>query len=51
MTRQINPEVLALMEKGFKKEYAYKLVRKRLTASTKTMEFDYDAETPKGEWV
>lgn len=48
--RHINPEVRKLMDSGMSQRYAY-----RHAASTKPKkkepEFDYDKETPKGEWV
>ena len=46
----INPEVQKLMDSGISQRTAYRHV-----AATKTKkkepEFDYDKETPKGEWV
>jgi len=46
----INPEVQKLMDSGMSERSAY-----RHAAATKTKkkepEFDYEAETPKGEWV
>lgn len=48
--RHINPEVRKLMDSGMSKRSAY-----RHAASTKTKkkepEFNYEKETPKGEWV
>ena len=47
---KINPEVRKLMDSGMSQRSAY-----RHAASTKPKkkepEFDYDKETPKGEWV
>ena len=46
----INPEVRKLMDAGMSKRTAY-----RHAAATKTKkkepDFNYDKETPKGEWV
>jgi hypothetical protein len=46
----INPEVLKLMDAGMSKRSAY-----RHAAATKPKnkepDFDYERETPKGEWV
>lgn len=46
----INPEVRKMMDAGMSRRYAY-----RHAAETKTKKkepnFDYDKETPKGEWV
>lgn len=48
--RHIKPEVRKLMDSGMSQRSAY-----RHAASTKLKkkepEFDYDKETPKGEWV
>lgn len=48
----LNPEVAELVEKGYNVRTAYRIVnnRNRKQARTNT-EFDYEAETPKGEWV
>lgn len=47
---QINPEIQKLMDSGMSQRSAY-----RHAAATKPKkkesEFDYDKETPKGEWV
>lgn len=47
---KINPEVAKLMDAGMSQRTAYRHI-----AATKTKkkepDFDYDKETPKGEWV
>ncbi|MBO7325835.1 MAG: hypothetical protein J6U57_10495 [Bacteroidales bacterium] len=52
VSQHLNPEVAELVEKGYNVRTAYRIVnnRNRKQARTKT-EFDYDTETPKGEWV
>lgn len=49
----MNPEVAELVEKGYNIRTAYRIVnnRNRKQARTKNTKFDYEAETPKGEWV
>ena len=49
--QHINPEVAELVEKGYNIRTAYRIVNNRKQARTKNTEFDYEAETPKGEWV
>lgn len=51
--QHMNPEVAELVEKGYNIRTAYRIVnnRNRKQARTKNTEFDYDRETPKGEWV
>lgn len=51
--QHLNPEVAELVEKGYNIRTAYRIVnnRNRKQARTKNTEFDYEAETPKGEWV
>jgi len=53
VSQHLNPEVAELVEKGYNIRTAYRIVnnRNRKQASTKNTEFDYEAETPKGEWV
>jgi hypothetical protein len=50
---RMNPEVAELVEKGYNIRTAYRIVnnRNRKQARTKNTEFDYEANTPKGEWV
>ena len=47
---QINPEVRKLMDSGMSKRSAYRHVA-ATKHKKKEPEFDYDKETPKGEWV
>lgn len=55
----MNPEVERLICRGVNKRTAYRMAkygtttynRKMSNTSTKDVDFDYDAETPKGEWV
>ena len=51
--QHMNPEVAELVEKGYNVRTAYRIVndRNRKQARTKNTEFDYEAETPKGEWI
>ena len=50
--KHLNPEVAELVEKGYNVRTAYRIVKNRnkIRPAQKT-EFDYDTETPKGEWV
>ena len=48
--QHMNPEVAELVEKGYNVRTAYRIVNNRKQVRTNT-EFDYEAETPKGEWV
>ena len=49
----INQEVKELVDQGYCIRTAYRIVeKKRKTAkNVETNHFDYDANTPKGEWV
>lgn len=48
----INPEVKELVDQGYSIRTAYRIVAKRKTAKkVEANHFDYDANTPKGEWV
>lgn len=48
----INPEVKELVDHGYSIRTAYRIVAKRKkTKKVETNPFDYDANTPKGEWV
>ena len=49
--RNINPEVQKLMEQGYNKRNAYRMVARAKADNKKDNDFDYDKETPKGEWV
>ena len=42
---KVNPAVKALMDKGYNYRTAYRM------ANLQHKEFDYEANTPKGEWV
>lgn len=48
--RHINPEVRKLMDSGMSQRSAYSHVAET-KPKKKEPEFDYDKETPKGEWV
>lgn len=48
--RHINPEVRKLMDSGTSQRSAYRHVAET-KPKKKEPEFDYDKETPKGEWV
>jgi hypothetical protein len=47
----INPEVQKLVDGGMSIRTAYRTVEKARAAKNKKPEFDYDKETPKGEWI
>ena len=51
--QHINPEVAELVEKGYNIRTSYRIVnnRNKKKQSRAKTEFDYEAETPKGEWV
>lgn len=44
-----NEKVQELIDKGYNYRTAYRMVGK--VSRTKNENFDYDKETPKGEWV
>ena len=46
---QMNPEVRKLMDEGMSRRSAYRHVAAK--HKKKEPKFDYDKETPKGEWV
>ena len=48
---KINTEVRNLMEQGYTKRTAYRMVARAKADNKKDKDFDYDKETPKGEWV
>ena len=52
VSQHLKPEVAELVEKGYNVRTAYRIVKNRnkIKLAQKT-EFDYDTETPKGEWV
>ena len=52
--QHMNPEVAKLVEKGYNVRTAYRIVNDRnrkQARKKKRTDFDYEAETPKGEWV
>ena len=50
--RKMNPEVAKLVEQGCNVRTAYRMVAHAKGKKNKVkQEFDYDNETPKGEWV
>lgn len=48
--RHINPEIRKLMDAGMSQRSAYRHVA-ATKPKKKEPKFDYDKETPKGEWV
>ena len=50
-TAHINPEVQKLVDSGMSIRTAYRTVEKARAEKNNKPEFDYDRETPKGEWV
>lgn len=52
ISQHTNPEVVELVEKGYNLRTAYRIVKNRnKNRLEQKTEFNYDAETPKGEWV
>ena len=49
--RKMNPEVKKLVEQGYNVRKAYRMVAQRHAENKVKQEFDYEEETPKGEWV
>lgn len=49
--RKMNPEVAKLVEQGYNVRKAYRMVAHAKAENKVKQEFDYEAETPKGEWV
>ena len=49
--RKMNPEVAKLVEQGCNVRKAYRMVAHAKGENKVKQEFDYEAETPKGEWV
>lgn len=47
----INPEVQKLVEQGYNVRKAYRMVAHAKTDNKEEQKFDYERETPKGEWV
>ena len=50
-TAHINPEVQKLVDSGMSIRTAYRMVAHAKAENKVKQEFDYDRETPKGEWV
>lgn len=48
---KINPEVAKIVEQGHNVRTAYRMVASAKADNKKYKDFDYDKETPKGEWV
>ena len=48
---KMNPEVAKLVEQGYNVRKAYRMVAHAKGENKVKQEFDYEAETPKGEWV
>ena len=49
--RKINPDVAKLVEQGCNVRKAYRMVAHAKADNKEEKEFDYERETPKGEWV
>ena len=50
--RKMNPEVQKLVEQGCNVRKSYRMVAQHAKAENKVkQEFNYERETPKGEWV
>ena len=47
----MNPEVAKLVEQGYNVRKAYRMVAHAKAENKVKQEFNYDKETPKGEWV
>ena len=47
----MNPEVAKLVEQGYNVRKAYRMVAHAKTDNKEEQKFDYERETPKGEWV
>ena len=48
---KIKPEVAKIVEQGYNLRTAYRMVSRAKADNKKDKDFDYDKETPKGEWV
>lgn len=48
--RKMNPEVQKLMDAGMSERSAYRHIAAK-KPKKKEADFNYEAETPKGEWV
>ena len=49
--RKMNTEVQKLVDSGISVRQAYRMVAHAKAENKVKQEFDYDRETPKGEWV
>ncbi len=49
--RKMNPEVQKLVEQGYNVRKAYRMVAHAKGENKEEQKFDYERETPKGEWV
>lgn len=49
--RKMNPEVAKLVEQGCNLRKAYRVVAHAKSKNKEERKFDYERETPKGEWV
>ena len=49
--RKMNTEVQKLVDSGISVRQAYRMVAHAKAENKVKLEFDYDRETPKGEWV
>ena len=47
----MNPEVQRLVDAGMSIRTAYRTVEKAMAEKNNKPEFNYERETPKGEWV
>lgn len=47
----VDPIVKKLMDEGHSKRMAYRITRKEREHIKQNQDFDYEANTPKGEWV
>ena len=48
---KMNPEVQELVEQGYNVRKAYRMVAHAKAKNKVKQEFNYELETPKGEWV
>lgn len=48
---KINTEVAKIVQHGYNVRTAYRMVARAKDDNKKYKDFDYDKETPKGEWV
>lgn len=48
---RVNPELKKLLDSGVSMRTAYRMLEATKTHKARKDRFDYDAHTPKGEWV